>query len=301
VEFETPGSLYVGYEEDYNYMKKETKARREAGFEAIFTGDIKNPLYEDDAYVGIVTPEDSVMNPYAYSNQLARKLVKDYGVRIFEKSRVTSVDRRNTRCITNHGSIKAKKLALLGQNVPSQFGYSKWQVDLVTFCLATQPLTSNLIKELGLKNRRSFWDTDMPFFYGRLTQDNRLVIGGDDLWQPLTKLNLHETKLDKLERAMKTRIPLLANVDVTHRWGGPFTITSDAMPVIGKDNNIYFAGYAAGISQAVMTGYVVAKLASDEHSEYADIFSYDREISLIPKMYSLSELIHMILGMLAII
>lgn len=299
VEFDQPGSLYIAEESQRKFIQKEVLARQQAGFSAQYFENINNPLYEDNGYLGLITPEDSVINPYLFCKNLA-KVLQNMGVKIYEFSKVVEIDKRRGICKTALGQIKADKLCLAGQNVPGQFGFKKGQIPLLTFCLATEPLTAGNLNALGLENRYSFWNTEMPFFYGRVTEDNRLLIGGQDLWKPLMHLGLPQVKLNRLETEFRKRIPILNNVNIEYRWGGPFYVIADAMPMIGQSGRTVFAGNCAGISQAVMAGRILATLIDNYQYQFDQFLSYKREI-LPTRMYSANEFFHLILDILGII
>jgi glycine/D-amino acid oxidase-like deaminating enzyme len=298
-QLETTGSFYTSYPEDQQYMKEEAAARNAAGFSAQYFEDHLNPFYEDGAHLGIYTPDDVTINPYQFCQVLAGAAVS-LGVKIYESSSVIRLDKENRRCTTKHGSLQAEKILLAGQAIPGQFDYNRREMNLLTFCLATAPLTASQIEFLGLSARGSFWDANQPFFYGRLTMDNRLIIGGDDLWAPMAWLGLQNTKLDRLEKRARDRIPFLEEIPIEHRWGGPLTIMSDAMPTLGAVSNIFIGGNSAGISQAVMVGKILAGMTTNCYSKTSKMFSYKRPVSLIPNMYSSKELFHMIMSLAGI-
>lgn len=293
------GSLYTSFPEDEAYMKAETEARNASGFESKYFENRPNPFYEDDAHLGIFTPNDTTINPYQFCIKLKEAAVKA-GVKVYENSPVTYLDKSAKVCETPASSVTFDKVILAGQSIPGQFGYGRREMNILTFCLATQTLSKSQIKSLGLQSRPAFWDADQPFFYGRLTPDNRLIVGGDDLWQPMRLLGLHNIKLDRLGKRAIERIPLLEDVDIEYSWGGPLTITSDAMPMLGVDGSILIGGNSAGISQAVMVGKMLAGMVINGEKNLFDLFSYQRPVSLIPKMYASGELFHMMMSLAGI-
>lgn len=298
-QLEHTGSLYLGYEDDREYLKQECAARNSAGFVSNCFENRKTPLSSDGANLGIFTPGDCVINPYTFCRVLLESAV-GVGVTFYERSRVTRIDKEANTCYTTNGRIEYEKLLLAGQNVPGNFGFSPRELNILTFCLATEKLSASQINDLGLSGRASFWDTDQPFFYGRLSKENRLILGGDDLWKPMSVFGLQRIKLDRLERRAKERIPLLKDTAIEFRWGGPLTVLPDAMPSIGVENNIFIGGNSAGLSQAVMVGKILAGLVVDCHEDLTGLLSYKRKIDLIPRMYSSRELFHMVMSLAGI-
>lgn len=298
-QLEETGSLYTAYPEDQDYMRQEAAARNAAGFPAKYFEDQLNPFYEDGAHLGIYTPDDVLINPYQFCQVLAAAAVS-LGVKIYESSPVVRLDKEKKICGTREGSLQAEKIILAGQGVPGQFGFNRREMDILTFCLATAPLTTTQIECLGLAERPSFWDEFQPFFYGRLTSDNRLILGGDDLWAPMSWLGLQNVKMDRLERRARERIPFLDEIPIEYRWGGSLTIMGDAMPTLGVVSNIYIGGSAAGTSQAVLVGKILAGMIANCYSKTPKMFSHKRPISIIPDMYSSKELFHMIMSLAGI-
>lgn len=298
-QLEETGSLYTAYPEDRDYMRQEAAARNAAGFTAKYFEDQLNPFYEDGAHLGIYTPDDVIINPYQFCQVLAAAAVS-LGVKIYESSPVIRLDKEKKICGTKDGSLQAEKVILAGQAVPGQFGYNRRELNILTFCLATAPLDVSQIEFLGLHQRSSFWDTDQPFFYGRLTPDNRLILGGDDLWAPMSWFGLQNVKLNRLENRARERIPFLEEIPIEYRWGGSLTIVSDAMPTLGVVSNIFIGGNASGISQAVMVGKLLAGMTANCYQKTSKLFSHKRPISILPNMYSSKELFHMMMSLAGI-
>lgn len=291
--YASTGSLYVANKMRQTYMQKETFLRQRAGFDAQYVENFNNPLFQDGGCLGIITKDDSTINPYLFSRCMVNALI-DMGVKVYESSKILEIDKKRGICFTKNGQIKADKIYLAGQNIPKQFGFRKNQLSILTFCLATEPLSNNLLTNLGLTNKYSFWDAEMPFLYGRVTENNQLIIGGEDLWEPLMYLGLAQSKLSRLEQQFRQRIPQLKEISVTHRWGGPLYITIDAMPTIGESGRLVFAGNSAGISQAITVGKIISGLMSD----FTDLLNYKREISA--KMFSSNEIFSTILSIVGI-
>lgn len=108
-----------------------------------------------------------------------------------------------------------------------------------TLAIATEPLNEPALESLGLKSRKPFYTEDLPYLWGRLLADNSLVLGAGLVhlndWRDFDSIdvNLGETKgaLDKLEARVQALHPALANVTITHRWGGPILFPKNWLPV----------------------------------------------------------------------
>ena len=146
----------------------------------------------------------------------------------------------------------------------------------LTFALATSPLTKKQIAALGLASGRPFYTVDLPYLWGRLVQTKSgrtsrklsLIFGGglvpafDEsvskryaraLWHGLERESVRKSpsleRLKTLEQRVRSLHPVLHNVRITHRWGGPILLSKDFFPIFRshrKNKNLIFLGAYSG-------------------------------------------------------
>jgi glycine/D-amino acid oxidase-like deaminating enzyme len=108
-----------------------------------------------------------------------------------------------------------------------------------TLAVATEPLSDQQISSLGLESGKPFYTVDLPYLWGRVFHHRRVIFGSGlvhlDDWRELLTLNVAEGKpaelLADLERRVRDLHPVLRDVRLSHRWGGPILIADAWKPV----------------------------------------------------------------------
>lgn len=227
------------------------------------------------------------IDPTGMCRALARCLAERRGVRIFERSSVQSFDSRARQCTTETGRVRYDSIVLAGQDVPERLGYKARHFPIATYCIVTAPLSPSLIRELGMERRISFWDTRMPFYYGRVTPDGRLLFGGGDLLLHLAGGWLSRRKVLALQEGLRKRIPALGSTQVEFGWEGANHVASDGLPRIGRlGPSLYAVSCSAGIGQAVFASRMAADLVSEPDSRIPDFVAFGRRTGRFPRLSS---------------
>lgn len=148
----------------------------------------------------------------------------------------------------------------------------------LTFALATAPLSKAQLVSLGMASRRPFYTVDIPYLWGRMFGKRRMIFGSGlvpafdesvakrhakKLWHGLENESVSRgaplQRLHALKQRVRALHPVLKNVRITHRWGGPILITKDFVPVFRahpKNKNLLFLGAYSGhgVAQSVYLG-----------------------------------------------
>lgn len=280
--FESNGSRYYGSSEDIEYLQDEAAARNRNGFPV----EIRRTPQLGDNDVYLFDPTDCTIDPARYCAEFAKSLEKE-GVRIYENTPVTSLDSGIIQ--TPGGRMDAGRIVLSGQNVPGSFGLGKRAIPVETYCMATRPLAQDEIRGIGLEDRAIFWGSDVPYFYGKLTPDDRLLVGGGDLvhyprWIPFIPQMLDRRKKRQLKGRFVEYFPQFTESDIDYSWGGTMHVTTDFLPVVGSEGNIIYSGNAAGIPHATLLGKVVASRIAGKQTEYDELFDAKRKTGIVPKV-----------------
>jgi len=108
--------------------------------------------------------------------------------------------------------------------------------------------------------------------YMRRTHDDRILLGGRRSLH--TGLDLEQSAQD-LRKALITYWPQLAEVPLSHVWGGQLAVPFDLTPHIGRVDGMWYAlGYAGhGVGLSSQLGYELAGmlLGEDPPSVYSRI------------------------------
>ena len=136
-----------------------------------------------------------------------------------------------------------------------------------TLAVATEPLSSAQIKELGMGSGTPFYTIDFPYLWGRLLHTGGIVFGSGLVhlsdWREFDVLDIasgHAAELiELLEFRVRNLHAVLKNVGFTHRWGGPILILPGWRPVFTRHSFsskvIVLGGYSGhGVAQSVYLG-----------------------------------------------
>lgn len=100
-----------------------------------------------------------------------------------------------------------------------------------TWAIATRPKT---VRPDWL-DRFLVWEASDPYLYLRSTRDGRIVAGGED--EKDEKAHQDAKKLGRKARVIADKVAALLAIDrpeVDFAWAGPFGVTPDGLPIIGR-------------------------------------------------------------------
>lgn len=125
----------------------------------------------------ILSAKAAQTNAYCYTHALLQYSIKN-NLRVFDRTRAEKITDgpKGINIKTNRGnSIKAKKI--IYANGYEAVGYiNKKIVDLTsTYAVCSEQLTDEMIR---MSKNALLWSTGDPYLYMRLTEDNRILIGG---------------------------------------------------------------------------------------------------------------------------
>ncbi len=164
---------------------------------------------------------------------------------------------------------------------------SPWSCQL-TFALATAPLSATQLQAIGLSSRHPFYTIDFPYLWGRLLESNGVIFGSGlvpayvgtpsrfprgarslknsthDLHRYDVRKGEAATRLRWLETRVRHLHPALANVRISHRWGGPILLTEKMRPLFRRHPRskqvIVLAGFNGhGVALSVYLGQWAAQ------------------------------------------
>jgi glycine/D-amino acid oxidase-like deaminating enzyme len=252
-------------------------------------------------------PRGALVNPVGLLHGLKR-LALSVGVEVYERSRVTNLEfAQPVRAQTPHGAVEADKLVLATNAFTAQFArLQSKQYAVYSYIMLTEPLSAAQLDSLGWLGREGIEDTRNLAHYYRLTSDNRLLVGGGD-WQHYygSKLSdvLHVPTYEHLERFTANTFPGLHGPRITHRWGGPVSITLDMNPAIGVigagQRIVYSVGCMGhGIATSILNGQTISDLISEQRTELTEAFFVNRTVLPLPPEPLRTPLANGILGVM---
>jgi glycine/D-amino acid oxidase-like deaminating enzyme len=219
------------------------------------------------------TEAGGTVDPGALVGGLARAAVSA-GATLHEHTAVARVERDGV--VLAHRTLSADHVILaVNAYTPALGALPVRMTPALTLALATAPLDDAALAALGLDPRMPFYTTDLPYLWGRVTADGRLVVGAGLTFAAndvVTSVGLEDPEtaasLARLEGRVRELHPTLAAVEITHRWGGPIAFLADRIPLLGRHPDlphvIVTAAYSGhGVALGVQIGALIAAAIVD--------------------------------------
>ena len=205
-------------------------------------------------------------------------VVEHAGGQIFEHAPVTGLD------VASPGGVQLE----VGEKVVHAervvFGTNAFCLPLLrledqaggvhTIAVATEPLADAAFEASGWGTRTPFYTLDLPYLWGRVTREGRLVIGAGligrgDVEHARVDSPEARSLFEGLERRIRGLYPALHRVHFTHRWMGPICFTSNHKPIIAsldEDRRVLVAtGYSGhGVALSARVGKLLAEVLAGQ-------------------------------------
>lgn len=277
---------------DLKKLQEEGAALEKIGYEMkVFDQvSIKEIVGSEMFFGGVLYKNTFGMNPFAYCQELKKELQRQ-GCLIFEETPVLSINKHEL--ITPRAKIKAEHIVVC---VDSFLPKLKMLQDDVyhaqTFVMASTPLSDLQIKKLFPNDSYLVWDTELIYNYFRLTHDNRLILGGGDLFSTYSeeKHGYHRI-VRKLTNYLEKAFPD-NKVQFEYVWPGLIGLSKDIGPIAGRDKDhkhIYYVTAAAGLPIAATLGRYAVEHLFDGRTDLDAVFDPYRK-------FPISGLVQKILG-----
>src|ERR1700722_14821046 len=223
---------------------------------------------------GVYTPHCAAIHPARLARGLA-ELLAQRGVLIYEQTAVTRIEPR--RVVTAAGTVHAKYVIRATEGyTPELPGARRAIAPVYSLVIATAPVPASAWEQIGLDLRPTFADLRHLIIYGQRTADGRLVFGGRGA--PYHFGSAVRPAFDRepsvfaaLRATLIELFPVLADVVVTHTWGGPIGIARDWCASVGLDQATgvgWAGGYVGdGLSTTNLAGRTLADLITGRDSD----------------------------------
>ncbi|PKO78603.1 MAG: FAD-dependent oxidoreductase [Betaproteobacteria bacterium HGW-Betaproteobacteria-15] len=233
---------------------------------------IDSPRYLAAAYEN----RSGHLHPLKYALGLARA-AQDAGVRIFERSPVTGLQRgRQLVATTAKGQVRARFGVLAGNCMLPEFGpqvapeIAPRIMPVGTYIVSTHPLDPALCQRL-IPSNAAVCDNNFVLDYFRFSADHRMLFGGRVSYTTRTPSDLEATMRERMGQVF----PDLRGVPIEHVWGGFVDISMNRAPDFGRlgDNLYYLQGFSGhGVALTGLAGQLVADAVSGQAGRF-DVFA----------------------------
>lgn len=241
---------------------------------------------------GVFLPEGGTIHPARLARAL-RKAVIEAGVRLYENTRMTGLDKATpNRVRTAQGRIIARDVVLATNADLAADAHIKPYVTVFSsFAVMTEPAPDKLA-EMNWTSDTGVADLRMFVHYFRKTLDGRVLIGtgGGPLSYngSTTARQLREDgpAVMRVEQGLKRLLPALAGTPIAKSWGGPIDISSDRVPFFKTFPGTrvhYGCGYSGhGVNPTYVGGQCLASLVLGERDMWSSLPLCTRELPRLP-------------------
>jgi glycine/D-amino acid oxidase-like deaminating enzyme len=229
---------------------------------------------------GLFNPECATINPMGLVQGLIHHL-RSLGVTICEgvyASRVGDGVLANSAMVTAPIVIQATEV----------FGEPAREfIPLYSLMIATEPLSEDLWREIGVASRFTFAEGSHLINYAQRTADNRIAIGGRGATYPYGSRLAPEKEMtahvhSHLRELVQQWFPALQGIAFTHAWGGAVAITRDWEPYVQFDASSGFGrlgGYAGdGVTMSFLASKILANLITANPDPVTQLHFVNRTI-----------------------
>jgi glycine/D-amino acid oxidase-like deaminating enzyme len=177
---------------------------------------------------------------------------------------------------TDSGSVKAPVILRATEGYTDSIaGQQRALLPVYSMMVATEPLSDAMWQDIGLRERETFGDRRRVVIYGQRTRDNRIAFGGRSGYYFGSKRFAvmpqdHPDDI-RVESTLKALLPILQEVQITHRWGGPLGVPRHWRPCVTFNSKTGFGtagGYTGeGVAASNLAGRILADLVSGEQTD----------------------------------
>lgn len=213
------------------------------------------------------------LHPLAYAQGLARAAAAA-GAALHEHTPALAIDADGptVQIHTPAGRVEANWLLLAGNAALGRLmpGIDRYIMPVGTFLVATAPLGEATAHAL-LPSDAAVTDMNFVLNYFRRSADHRLLFGGGVSYSGLIRPDLAQS----LGKSLRRAFPRLADVPLTHCWGGNVAITVNRLPHFGRlGRSILFAhGFSGhGVALSGLAGQLMAEVVQGTAGRF-DLFT----------------------------
>lgn len=238
-------------------------AEVDADVDLLSRADLRDEIGSDIFHGAMLQRRSAMMHMGRFVTGLAEAAARR-GAIIVEQAPVTALSGTpgDWRLATPKGTLRAAEVLLAtGAYTGATFPWFRRRlVPVGSFLIATRPLADAEAQAIMPGNRTCVNSMNIGNYW-RLSPDNRLIFGGRARFSARSDQTSDARAGAILRQAMCRVFPQLAQVEVTHCWGGLVDMTADRFPRAGQAQGLWYAmGYSGhGAQIATHLGEIVAE------------------------------------------
>lgn len=262
-------------------LQTEHQARRQVGIASeLWSAGQLAERYGFSRPAALFSTQAAQVDAYRLTHQLLRH-AQDRGLRIYDRTEVMAWQPEGEGvCLhTDRGyQIRARRMVFATGYETLHYLRQRLASLRNTYALVSEPLEPGE----GWYRQSLIWETARPYLYLRTTQDNRVMMGGED--ETFRTLPIRERRIPAKQRRLEQRFAELfpnINLETAYAWAGTFGETKDGLAYIGESEEIpgaYFAlGFGGnGTTYSIIAAEIIRDLYLGKDNPDRHIFRFDR-------------------------
>lgn len=241
------------------------------GGEIVERGEVGHHVASDGYFGGFYDANGGHLHPLNYALGLAEAALAA-GVRIFEASAVTGLDRGDPVVATCAAGKVTARFGVLATDVEIEAldrDAGRMTMQVANYNVATAPLSPEQAQAL-MPSGAAIADSRFVLNYFRFSADNRLIFGGGERYSPRPPQDIAAFVRPYLEGVF----PQLSGVGIDYCWGGMVGVSLNRLPQFGRRGNVFHAhGWSGhGVLLTTLAGELIAD-AMRGTAERFDLFA----------------------------
>ena len=274
---------YASRHRDAGTLRKEFETRLKHGFDVDWLdADALHGRFGVDAPCAILTRLAARVDPYRLTYRLLARVARR-GSHVFDRTCVAAIEpaSMSVRLRTSDGmQIRARHAVMAAGYANESWLRKPVARNRSSYAFVSDPLDPWV---LGALRNTLVWETSRPYLYLRSTDDERLLVGGEDdaIDVPARRDQRVEKKACTLMKKVRRAFPRL-ELRPAFAWAGTFAETVDGLPYFGAHPQhgprvLFAMAYGGnGITYSVLGAEMLRALIERHRHPLAELFSFAR-------------------------
>ena len=280
--FRRKKSLQIAYtRKAAKALAEEHRARRSIGLDCHYhdSGELLR-VYGLKGVSALSNNQSASCDAYKLAHELLSAAVRN-GAEVFDRTQVTEFDcsaDRVTLATSRDRKVEAKHVVLAtGYEAATMLKVKVVELHN-TYAVVSQPLKS----VAPWNSDWMLWEVGTPYLYLRCTEDNRILVGGeDDSFHNPDRRNRSIQKKGEIIHAKTQKLIPELQWEIEFAWGGTFGSTKDGLAYVGKSPEypgcFFTLGFGGnGITFSVIATNLIAEMIRGQEPADAHLFRFGR-------------------------
>ena len=262
-------------------LADEHRARSSLGLDCRYhdSGELLS-LYGLNGVSALSNNQSASCDAYELAHELLAAAVRN-GAEVYDRTQVTEFDCSADRVTltTSRGVKILAKYVAIATGYEADTMLKEPVVELHnTYAVVSQPLKS----VSPWNSDWMLWEAQTPYLYLRCTDDNRILVGGEDdsFHNPGRRDRSIQDKAQVIHAKTQKLIPEL-QWEIEFAWGGTFGSTKDGLAYVGKSPEypgcFFTLGFGGnGITFSVIATKLISEMIRGQEPEDAHLFRFGR-------------------------